>query len=430
MRLRNLLVGITLLAAVAWFLAYNSANPVVRGRRLTAWIEEFDIWQGPSSPAARALTAAGPRAEPLLMRMLERRETSVRVRLRRWLFRQYGIRLSFRPTSILHQRALDVCNLLCQDAGSAAPAVTKLVNEFPSASVNNTTADYALNTLAVLGTNGIAGLIQALTNRSVPLQIRAAQLLGTAPGSGSGQIIQALRANLNHPDPNLRQASTLSLEFLERRPEPQPPFPPHLSEAPAPELSDRPPSVWDHTSGTRVISNSGLYPGCRPEDLFGARLSSVGTPETGSAIFQDSTPDGFVHFVEWETPAPVVVHSFGLLAAHETALNAFIRACRGFRLYARSTVNAQFDLLYSEDLTVPYGSGYGGGFLARFRNLMQPVTAQQFRIEFIQNGTGVYHGTRAVELYGFATPLTRPLILQALENQEPVIRDSVVRLLP
>ena len=106
-----------------------------------------------------------------------------------------------------------------------------------------------------------------------------------------------------------------------------------------------PASLWDMTRGTRIISTSGLYPGCLAEDLFGARLSSVGTPETGSAIFDDSKPDGFVHFIEWETRLPVTVRAFGVIGAHESALNSFIRAFRGFRLYARLEGDERYSLV-------------------------------------------------------------------------------------
>jgi hypothetical protein len=125
----------------------------------------------------------------------------------------------------------------------------------------------------------------------------------------------------------------------------------------------------------------------------------------------------------------VTVRSFGLIGAHETALNGFIRAFRGFRLYARVEGAEKFSLLYEEDAPVPYGSGYCGSLLVRFRNLSSPVTARHFRVEFIQNGSGVYHGSRAIELYGFNAPLDAPLIGAALENQEPAIRDGARRAL-
>src|SRR5262249_2760798 len=151
--------------------------------------------------------------------------------------------------------------------------------------------------------------------------------------------------------------------------------------------------------GTRIVSYSELYPGGRPEDLFGARLSSVGTSETGSAIFTDSAPDGFVHFIEWETPSPVTVQAFGLIGGHDTALKEFIRAFRGFRLYSGGDGDDRYKLFHEESVPVPYGSGYCGCLLVRFRNLKTPVTARHFRVEFVQNGAGIYHGARAIELF-------------------------------
>src|SRR5207247_1374126 len=86
--------------------------------------------------------------------------------------------------------------------------------------------------------------------------------------------------------------------------------------------------VWDVRQGTIITASSGQGAGTL-EDMFGATLAS---PEPGTAFFLDNQPAGFVHFVEWQTPAPVLVTNFNLISYH-TATNDLARAFSQFNLY-------------------------------------------------------------------------------------------------
>lgn len=434
MKTRRIVFGVILLCAVLVVvlqLYRNSHDPVVNGKRLSVWINEFDIWKGPSTEAATTLESSGAAAEELLIEMLQRRDSRFILTVDHWMSKQSFIQFRFESAQKANERALNVCNLLGQKVSGTIPAIAQLISQEP----------YALGTLALMGTNGARALALTLTHRQASERDRAAQLLATMNGSGSVEVIRALEAASREPDPGpderfgsstlvssgIARTAASSLAQLRARNAAFASSGDHLVEGSPPDES--PPSVWDVARGIRIVSHSPLYPGCRPEDLFGSLLSSVGTPETGSAIFDDSQPDGFVHFIEWETSTPVTVRSFGVIGAHETALLGFIRAFRGFRLYAQREGDTGYSLLYDETVPVPYGSGFCGSLLVRFRNLQSAVTARRFRVEFIQNGSGTYHGARAVELYGFDVPLSKPLIRSALQNQEPVIRDGVLRVL-
>jgi hypothetical protein len=430
MNARRILLAVILLSMAVFLVLHverNARDPMINGKRLSVWIEEFDLWALPSASSVSILENSGALAEKLLIQMLRSRDSKLKLKLRELLSKQSLIKLEFASATFLQFQALNTCNLLGQRVQGTAPALTALVMDYPQKVIDSKTAFHALNTLAVMGTNGVQGIVKTLAHRDPALRIRAAELLGSMRAAGSEEAIQALHALSKDPDPGVAQTAEVSLELLRKRPT--------LSESAtdalgSPEMpKERPVSVWDMAHGTRIISTSTLYPGCRPEDLFGARLSSVGTSEKGSAIFDDLAPDGFVHFIEWEIRSPVTVQSFGLIGGHETALNAFIRAFRGFRLYARPEGEQQYRLLCEENVPVPYGSGYCGTLLVRFRNLQTPVTARKFRVEFIQNGAGTYHGARAIELYGFDEQLSSSLITAALENQEPAIRDGVIRML-
>lgn len=425
MNARRILLTLLFLS-VAVFLAFhlerNSRDPVFNGKRLSVWIEGFDIWALPSASSVTNLENSGALAERLLIQMLRSRDSKLKLKLRELLSKQRLIKFKFVSANFVQFQALNTCNLLGQRVPGTAPAITALVMDYPQKVIDSKTAFHALNTLAVMGTNGVRGIVQTLAHRDPALRNRAAQLLGTIQAAGSEEAIRALQALSKDSDPVVVQTAASSLDLLSKRPVLSGSGTDALRSSELPTETAF--SVWDMAEGTRIVSTSALYPGCRPEDLLGARLSSVGTPEKGSAIFDDSAPDGFVHFIEWETSSPVTVRSFGVIGGHETALNAFIRAFRGFRLYARPEKDERYSLLHEENVPVPYGSGYCGSLLVRFRNLKVPATARHFRVEFVQNGSGAYHGARAVELYGFSVPLSSQLVAAALENQEPAIRDG------
>jgi hypothetical protein len=154
--------------------------------------------------------------------------------------------------------------------------------------------------------------------------------------------------------------------------------------------------LFEHAA---VTSTSGIL-SSNPDGLFGA--ANV-TPEVDSLLFQDNVPDGFSHSIEWHTPAPVTLDHFSLSAFAGSPPN-FQRAFRDFRLFARNLDSGQFVPVYGSPVRVPYPLLNGEYRLFRCANL-RPQFAQDFRAEFIQQGSGNFFGPRVMELDGMPPDL-------------------------
>jgi hypothetical protein len=337
------------------------------------------------------------------------------------------IKFQFQPASVSQNKALEVCNLLGLQVKGAVPEIEALVDDYPGRLKNYMIANFALNTLAVMGPEGTQGLLRALTNGNAAIRAHAAELLGTAPCSATQEVIIALTKSLNQGDASLQSAASGSLILIQQRRDQ------HLSSLATDWVETikppvKPPfGVWDINQGIRILAVSGLENGqwkLKAEDLFGGNLSDSAFGETGSVRFQASRPDGFIHFIEWETPTAVTVRAFGLIARHDFANSGFERAFRSFKLYARRDSSDPFTLVYAENIPVPYGQSLFSSMLYLFRNLETPMPARQFRAEFVQNGSGPWHGPRAIQLFGFSAPLNLSVVMEALQNQEPFIRDE------
>src|ERR1051325_3357033 len=341
-----------LIAVTGLFLLDPFQDPVVRGRRLSVWAGEFNIWQWPPrQPNAQVLTASGAKTEAVLRRMLRSRDNGFRIKLRQWLSKQKLIKFRFRTAAENQHAALSVCNWLGTDVQGTTLDLAALVDDYPSRIKDKGVALFALRTLGVMGTNGVAALVHELSHPDASLRIEAIRLLGTAPCSGTGEVVSAIRNQLRGGDAAVRQGAELSLSLLEKRRAQR------LLSVPGTEseLSATPNSVWSVEHGGRITSTSGFQPGYQGKDLFGGSASAV---EPGHIVFQEFKGDGVTHFMEWQTPAPVTVRAFGILAAHDGAHSALQRAFRELRLFAFDEDGSQFKLFYAEVIPVPYGRGY------------------------------------------------------------------------
>lgn len=161
--------------------------------------------------------------------------------------------------------------------------------------------------------------------------------------------------------------------------------------------------LWDISQGTTIIQNSQLNLAAGPNaydarDIFGGSFTTY-LPESGGVIFADGMPSGFVHFIEWHTPAPVTVRSFSLLASGDGANQS--REFSTFRLLAKSVGSTNFDVtLFTFSPSHPYTFSDYSHYLL-ISSDVQATNAQDFRAEFV-NRTGVpFSGPRIVELDGF-----------------------------
>src|SRR5690242_16589118 len=96
--------------------------------------------------------------------------------------------------------------------------------------------------------------------------------------------------------------------------------------------ADIPQSHNDLWEGAIITATSPVRPGFDPNAVFGANVSPT---EPGSLLFADGYPDGFVHFIEWKTAAPVRLGLFHLFAAGDGQIYSNEREFGQFVLKAK-----------------------------------------------------------------------------------------------
>lgn len=183
--------------------------------------------------------------------------------------------------------------------------------------------------------------------------------------------------------------------------------------------------LWDISQGVTVTNSSGVRNGADGRDMFGGNFGST---EIGNVLFIDSESDGFVHFIEWQTPVPVTTQSFNLIAGHDH--NSLQRSFREFRLYGFDPNTSSYQLLYTLIPPLPYGEGNFSNLLFGCGNV-PALTTDRFRAEFVQNGNFSSPGPRIMELDGSGLPITAASVSiggRVLTASGEGVRNAVVTL--
>lgn len=171
--------------------------------------------------------------------------------------------------------------------------------------------------------------------------------------------------------------------------------------------------LWDVSKGSVVTGTSGVNtPFSDIRDMFGGTFSQS---EAGDTVFANNEPAGFVHYVEWQTAAPVTIGAFNLFASGDGPQAQFPtqREFAQFVLKAKSSPSAtNFDLtLYTLVVTNHPYVFVDPSNSCLISTTITPVTAQYFRAEFTQFTLGRgFDGPRILELDGFS-PLGASLAL-------------------
>ena len=157
--------------------------------------------------------------------------------------------------------------------------------------------------------------------------------------------------------------------------------------------------LWDISQGAIMGNHSALmnYSALWMSDIenmFGGTTASAAISEADNTVFGDANPDGYVHYVEWETPNSVTLEGFKLFA-----LTLPNRMFKEFKL-SYDDGQGNWTNLYTWNLT---GETYGGNPDNLFEleiTLDSPVLAKYFKAEFTQAGD---YGPRIIELDGYGT---------------------------
>lgn len=436
MRKKIVLIGgaiCLLIAALVVALLLYYREPVYLGKPVSQWVEEFD-GQG-DSPASKALIEIGEKSDPWLVRMLHSRDTPQKTKVVQWLAAHPNVTQRFqnkawykvfiRPAIVNQKAALNAVAVLATEVRGTVPALALLIHDNTNFATE-ANAVMAVNVLGEMGPDGIPPLLDALTNRSAGVRVRAVQMLGTAPGSGAPEVSAALQRCASGNDPLLRGAASEALDLIARR----------QAQALAPDATNwsavastsggGSKDLWNVDQGITLLSSSGVATGYDWKAMFGADTSRLPRGYNGCTVFSDDQPDGTVHNLEWATPSPVTIASFGLTGASDGAEYSYQRSFRAFKLYARPDAAGAYSLVYSEEVPVPNAGGIFPNITPFFRNLSVPVTASQFRVEVVQNGGGPWHGPRIMRLMGFGGRLNPAMMDATIQwfdtNMQQVIR--------
>lgn len=161
-------------------------------------------------------------------------------------------------------------------------------------------------------------------------------------------------------------------------------------------------NLWSVRYGNTVTGNSGLIPGCDPRDLFGGHFGALESHDL--ILFSENKPEGFPHWISWKTARPMRLETIQLYALGDD--NTGKREFSSFRLYARNPTTGQWERVdnFTPDHH-PYRFEAPDRKLLHSYTLPAPITAQEFRAEFIQGKApdGSINGPRVIELMGIGT---------------------------
>lgn len=165
--------------------------------------------------------------------------------------------------------------------------------------------------------------------------------------------------------------------------------------------------LWDISRGATVLDHSGTGHG-DITNMLGNGLSNPVYGEEGFTLFQDFQPQGFVHWLEWQSANPIHLIGYVLNLADDETVLAGNRGISEFRLYGRLLETESWTLLDTFSPSVhPYG-------VLEHTIYFPEQELQQFRAEFVQYSNEISGGPRIRELDALVIPEPSALLLIAL----------------
>jgi hypothetical protein len=161
---------------------------------------------------------------------------------------------------------------------------------------------------------------------------------------------------------------------------------------------------WDVSQGAVVTASSDVHPFA---GTLGGQFGEWGQDNFNDytwTYYADGQPDGFIHFVEWETPSDVTIGEVRVYGFGDADLN-------NGREFDQLTIKAKSPGSDTYDLTVlTFTPSHPYTFLdpvtAKILDeVITPVTARSFRAEFKQYTAGNgWDGPRIIEIDGLPVP--------------------------
>jgi hypothetical protein len=216
-----LLTVVVALLGLVWLTTFATRprEPTHAGRTLSAWLTERDSPhpRDLSDAAKEAIQAMGTNALPHLLRMISRKDSAAKLRLRRWLSREDPLQRRILLWTATHYterlRAAAGFEALGSEGAPAVPTLIRLLG-------HEQTSYPAALALAAIGRPALPGLLQSLTNQSVWVRSGAVQAINFFHGAeGAEEAIPGLLERLNDPHPAIRAGAAIALGDLRNSPE-------------------------------------------------------------------------------------------------------------------------------------------------------------------------------------------------------------------
>lgn len=166
---------VAILGNIAWLaLRPHEYEPVYKGKPLRHWLEyaaKSNI-EEEQTQALEAIKILGTNAVPTLIRMMQEKDSPLKVEVMALAAKQSLIRFDFTRASDLHLVAAYGCSILKDKAEPAIPTLIELLPKEKSTLVAGALAD--------IGPDGVLALVGAMTNRDADVRFNVALALGSA----------------------------------------------------------------------------------------------------------------------------------------------------------------------------------------------------------------------------------------------------------
>jgi HEAT repeats len=216
-RFRNLLAvaALAVLGGVAWMVLRPPPDPLYQGKRLTSWLQEYadaggltdQTWQRDADQVVREI---GTNAFPVLLNMLQVKDSELTLKVLDLAKRQRFIKLNHVPAQVRNHEAGHAFRILGSNASNAVPALIKIYRPDDSAESQSAIL-LSLGHIGPAARSAIPLLLQAADSHDDMVRASAVWSLG-AIHSEPEIVAPAMTTLLRDPNRTIRFFAAKSLE--------------------------------------------------------------------------------------------------------------------------------------------------------------------------------------------------------------------------